>query len=685
MAVFFKQSAWRLGLILAVGLTAVAFGRSGTTGQLDYWIQNDEVYINQGKESLSGSITIPAQIEGLPVIHIEDLAFADNSSIRAVTFPSTLKQIDYRAFYKCDGLSRIDLPQGIESVGEQAFWDCQNVTRITLPSSLISIGDLAFASFDRLASFDVNTNNPAYADLNGVLYNKKLTSLIIYPERWNNRSQTYAIPNGVEGINDRAFDGAGDLRTITIPSSVIHIGDYAFNGCGNLTSVALPDATVALGEGAFASCGNLRNITIPAATEYIGKKAFESCSRMTAISVNPSNAVYSSIGGVLCNKDQTRLITFPRGKSGVYTVPDGIKHIGYRAFYRCDSLTQINLADTVETLGDEVFYKCYDLTRITFSSSVNTLGNFMFRECNALTSIDVDPANPLFSDIDGVLFNKEGTELMAFPPGRGGSYTVPDGVKTIGGGAFAYCDFVTSITLPSSVASLDREAFLECDRLAQLTLPGSLERLGGNLVDKSKSLKSISVNSPGSELASVDGVLFNSDKTKLLRFPEGRSGRYAIPEGTKTIDWHAFYQNENLTSVSLPSSLELMENNAFEKCTDLRTAIFLGNAPLLGGDAFKETANDFLAYYLEGTFGYTSPTWNGYPSDLLYHPRLSWLPDQKITWFAQRNIDYSVDSTTNLVSGEWVSTHAFGQGTTNEIQPYFTTDSEMYRVNISLP
>lgn len=665
---------------------AAVFGQAGSDGLLDYWAQDDGVVVSASDSSIAGHLDIPATIEGLPVVKIDDNAFNNRDGITSLDFPSSLKTIDYRAFYKCDGITGVSFPEGVESLGKEAFWQCNYLTTITVPASLISIGEYAFGNCGRLLSFGVDPANPAYADVDGVLFSKDLSALICYPERWKN-SRVYNVPDGTRSINDRAFNGVGFLRTLTIPDSVSHIGEYAFVGTVNWTNVVLPEATTAIGYGAFMNCRSLPAIHIPAAVDHIGDKAFESCSKLATISVSPSNETYSSLSGVLYNKNQTRLITCPAGWQGSYVAPPTLEAIGYRAFYKCSKISEITLSGSVETIGDEAFRNCSGLTNLVVSSGLETLGKQMFLGCSSLQSFEVDPANPNFSDIDGVLFNKDGTILLAYPTGRSGSYTVPDGVEVIYDYAFNDSDGLTELILPPGLEDVARDAFKGCANLVSITMPGSLARIGRDVFDSSPNLARINISSPGAEYAGVDGVLFSADGKRLIRYPEGRAGKYAVPVGTEEIDWHAFYKCANLAGVSVPSTVGVLGNNAFSSCSILPSAIFFGDEPVLGASAFSSAASGFKIYFLEDASGFSAPEWNGYASDILHPPRLGRVDAGGFPWFGQQGIDYRVEASTNLVDGWYPLSEELvnGAGATNHIQPDYVADSEMYRVQIDLP
>ncbi|MCX6873760.1 MAG: leucine-rich repeat domain-containing protein, partial [Verrucomicrobia bacterium] len=190
----------------------------------------------------------------------------------------------------------------VTSIGNPAFFSCGWLTSVTIPASVISIWDWAFDGCSGLTSIIVEGGNPSYSSLGGVLFNQSATRLIQCPE-------------GLTG-------------SYAIPASVTSIGDYAFSGCSGLTSVTIPASVTSIGDGAFDGCSGLTVLTIPASVTSIGDGAFAGCRGLTSISVDDANPSYRSLDGVLFNKSVTRLIRYPGGLTGVYTIPASVTSIG---------------------------------------------------------------------------------------------------------------------------------------------------------------------------------------------------------------------------------------------------------------------------------------------------------------------------------------------------------------------
>lgn len=160
------------------------------------------------------------------------------------------------------------------------------------------------------------------------------------------------------------------------------------------------------------------------------------------------------------------------------------------------AITSVEIDQGVTSIGSNAFARAENLETVRISDSVTAIGNSVFTECFSLKSITVSGNNPVYSDIDGVLFNKDGTTLIKYPAHAADTYIIPDGVTLIDNGAFANCKTLKSIVIPDSVEIIGINAFLNCVALEAVRIPEGVTTIGATAFSGCTSLKSILI--PGS-------------------------------------------------------------------------------------------------------------------------------------------------------------------------------------------
>ncbi len=244
--------------------------------------------------NMQTDIIIPSEIFGIPITSIGDSAFYNCNYLTSITIPDSVTSIGDSAFEYCDSLTSITIPDSVTSIGDSAFEYCDSLTSITIPDSVTSIDDYAFGYCDsltsitipdsvttigdraffccyNLAEISVDPDNSNFQSVDGILFNKTLSSLICYPCK--KAGTTYVIPNSVTTIGHEAFYGCRSLTSVTIPDSVTTIGDYAFCDCYGLTYVTIPDSVTSISSTAFCYC-NI-TVTAPHRASYYGYYGFD--------------------------------------------------------------------------------------------------------------------------------------------------------------------------------------------------------------------------------------------------------------------------------------------------------------------------------------------------------------------------------------------------------------------------
>ncbi|MBR4656144.1 MAG: leucine-rich repeat domain-containing protein, partial [Oscillospiraceae bacterium] len=527
------------------------------------------------------------------------LRYPNNSPLMDYEVPAGVTAIGEGAFRDCGSLASVLLPDGVETIGDSAFSGSNQLSAVAIPKSVVSIGSSAFYHFDlydeilgtspetihvyyggteeewnririggsnnRLdsAAFDFGCIGMQRVTASGVcgdnltwtldeegtltisgtgdMWDYSLTS----PAPWssyNATNKTVVLPEGLTRIGSYAFYNFsnsisyifGSGNTLTIPDSVREIGAGAFSSWFDLTGVVFGSGLKRIEANAFDYCSLSGTLTIPASVEYIDETAFSNMGALfatpyfgglTGVTVEAGNPSYASVDDILMSKDKTALILYPAAKQGTaYAIPGSVTRIGPVAF-------DLN----------------YYLEELRIPASVSEIGPSSFRNDTALQRITVDAANPSYKDLDGILFTKDGTELVKFPASHpAADYSIPAGVVTTGTSAFTNCSGLRTVSLPASLLSLG-DPFASCSGLTQIT-----------------------VDAANPNYKDMDGVLYTRDGTTLLRYPAAKEGTaYSVPAGVVTVGSSAFMNSTGLQEVVLPEGVKTIGIQAFYGCTGL--------------------------------------------------------------------------------------------------------------------
>ena len=499
-------------------------------------------------DSSTGSLTISGTGDMTNYTYDSKSLFYNNTNIKSVVIEKGITSIGDYAFYKCVSLTNVTITDSVRNIGYSAFCNCTSLTSVTVPDSVTSIGDYAFYGCTSLTSV--------------------------------------TIPDSVTDIGDSAFYNCKSLTNVTIPNSITMIGSDTFCRCSSLENITIPDSVTSICNHAFYECTSLTSITIPNSVTSIGSSIFYNCTSLTSIEVSGNNKNYSSLDGVLFNKNKTELITYPLGKTdSEYAIPNSVTSIGRYAFDGCTSLTSVTIPDSVASIGEgafngckslanvtignndsaekrsteignSAFSECTSLSSVTIGNNVTSIGVAAFSDCSSLTSVTIPNSvtsigsnafynTPYYNDKsnwnNGVLYLSNCLIDTNYNFDSTTDYIIKDGTRIIASSAFENCKSLTSVTIPNGVTSIGENAFYNCTSLTSVTIPDGVTSIGDFAFGYCTSLTSV-----------------------------------AIPNSVTSIGSSAFFGCISLTSVTIPNSVTSIGNDAFYGCTSLESVNYSG-------------------------------------------------------------------------------------------------------------
>lgn len=382
-------------------------------------------------------------------------------------------------------IETVVISDGAANIGEYAFFECTGLKSVTIPGSVITINKGAFY------------NCTALSDI--------------------------TFPSGVASIGDEAFQYCDSLKSVTIPGNVKNIGEGAFYSCGELTKVVIESGTESIGKFAFNYCRKLNDVTISDSVVSIGDNAFQ----FTGFYNDDSIWDVLYIGNHLIKADDWAL---NKDKISDCVIKSGTKTIADSAFNGCGGLKSITIPDSMVSIGSHAFEGCSGLTGMVIPKNVTNIGDYAFYSCTKMESIDVNADNAAYCSENGILYNKEKTEIIRFSIKKQNTvFNIPDGVTVIADGAFSGCENLTSVTIPNGAKIVGNYAFDGCSGIAEITVPSGVTGIGSRAFYGCSSLTSAAI--PGSVMNIGDYAFYNCRKLKEVCYTGSKSDWKAIDKG----------------------------------------------------------------------------------------------------------------------------------------------------------
>ena len=473
--------------------------------------------------------------------------------------------------------TNISIPNDVSVIADGAF-SGSDIQSVSIPYSVTSIGKEAFKSTHNLGQVRFESGS-------------KLT-----------------------GIGDRAFFGTQGLAEIELPEGVTAIGSEAFS-TSSVQRVVLPDGVTSIPASAFENCIQLSNVTLSDKVETIGANAFDACSALNKIKVRSASG--SVAEGLPSSLTTIGKAAFSGARLQSVKLPASVKTVESEAFANDSSLKTLELNEGLASIGNGAFSGT-NVAEVVLPDSLINLGTGVFANMKQLNTVTVGrqvPAGALteafvgdgsllefkaddsvanYSVADGVLFNKDKTQLVAFPAAKktaGGVYTVPETVKDIAASAFSGAQ-VSKVNMPKGLASIGKNGFAGA-ALTSVVLPDGFEAMGEQAFMGCSSLTYVNIGGAVevpqrafSKCVSLSTVNLRCDLNKLtkvgsLAFSDEESGS-SSGDGDKDT---ATYDGA-ITAIVLPDSVAEVGSNAFKNLTGMTRAHVGAGLTSGGADLF---------------------------------------------------------------------------------------------------
>ena len=525
-----KITALLLALLLLAGadfsIAASAqseIAASGQCGESVYWSFDSET----GVLTVSGTGSMyDYDYDGSP--------FYADESIRQVVIESGVTHIGNNAFNCCLDLRTVRVMESSASVGEYAFLECLNMTDIYYNGTSSEYDDF----YEKIQNGNTDFTGAE------IHYLKELTENFYGPISYdiiNNEvaitycdtslSGVYDIPSEINGLpvvklSYSCFSYCEYITGINIPGSVKEVDSYAFDNCSGLKSVSFGEGVTEIGISAFSGCSGLESVSLPSTLRVIGNSVFSGCISLSSVSVSSDSQYFlTDSSGVLYTKDYSELIWYPVGKTDdAYAVSEKTKTIREYAFSNAENLRNVTADGSLEKICTYAFKNCYKLESVTVPDTVNEIGEYAFAN-TALTGI-----------------------------------VAPKGITEIKDGTYYMCSKLKKVEIPDAVTVCDK-AFSDVKPEEFIIGAGVLQ---SNDFSSFKTGKfTVSESNPYFS-SDEQGVLFNKDKTVLIRYPVlSDISEYTIPDSVTEIGKNAFNSAAKLSVLIMPASTEKIGNTAF--------------------------------------------------------------------------------------------------------------------------
>ncbi|MCM1036196.1 MAG: leucine-rich repeat protein [Bacteroides sp.] len=461
--------------------------------------------------------------------------------------------------------------RAVTALADSAFYGCAGITEIRVPASVTSIGMRAFFKDESLGRISIDTANPSFRDIDGVLYTKT-NALVHCPQLYAGEGGAYTVPEGTVSLGYGAFHGSTAITSISLPASLSEIKGYVFSGASALQSIEVAEG----------------------------------------------NTAFASADGVLFSADGSTLLAYPRAHARTsYTVPEGVAALESAAMYSCANLAEVALPASLTTIKTQALAGCAALDRLTLPEGVDSIWSSAFTgsPLTELTVMGVTPPRAAKNAFTGSQYGSTTLRIYTSRPvyadapvwGSFATISTPEDYLTFtlrkDGETYTVKRHVTDMSgvfeVPArfngrAVTALADSAFYGCAGITEIRVPASVTSIGMRAFFKDESLGRISIDTANPSFRDIDGVLYTKTNA-LVHCPQlyaGEGGAYTVPEGTVSLGYGAFHGSTALSRISLPASLSEIGGYVFSGAMALESIeVAEGNAAFAATDGVLFSAD----------------------------------------------------------------------------------------------
>ena len=530
-----------------------------------YTLDKNENATITGYNGNASALSIPATIDGHPVVTIGSSAFSGRTWLQAVYIADSVTEIGYYAFKDCKLLKTVKLSKSLTYMYYGAFENCVSLTSIEIPKSLQEAdwGSSTHGPFRGCTNLSTVTFEDGATEVARGLFEScpGLTSIVIpdtvtaiegetfansalkevvigssvtsigYSAFYGTRITEVEIPDSVTEIEYNAFKNCKSLKTVKLSKSLSSMYYGAFENCVSLTSIEIPkslqvaDVYSGTSYGPFRGCSNLTTVTFEEGATEVARGLFEGCPGLTSIVIPDTVTVIE--GYAFANSALKEVV-----------IGSNVTSIEYNAFYGT-GITEVEIPDSVTKIESSAFMNCFSLESVTLSASLTSLGTYVFENCEKLQSI-----------------------------------SLPDRLTTVPSETFRGCSALETVTLGNSVTKIDTSAFRSCIALREITIPDTVTTIGNSAFRNCDALVKIvipdSVTSFGTyvfyDCDSLTDVTLSGNMTSIPQYTFGDCDvleEIVVPRRATSIDGYAFANAVKFHAITIPRSVTSIASNAF--------------------------------------------------------------------------------------------------------------------------